>query len=60
MLHCICCDATLRTEEEISQGYCDACQTSIRQVWDKDAYELGQISPKVIYTDLDWTNFTED
>jgi hypothetical protein len=59
MPKCVACDVDLQKSGEIVRGYCDECQVSIRTVFDKDAFALGQYQKgkdgKIINT-LDWTN----
>lgn len=53
---CVCCDAIGTISDE--NPYCDDCQKDIRQVFDKDAYCLGQMSKGMGKdVDLDWTNY---
>jgi hypothetical protein len=59
MARCIACDEIMVSSMEINRGYCDGCQTGIREVWDKDAFILGQEAGKE-WTDLAWTNLQED
>jgi len=57
MPKCVACDSDLQKSSEMIRGYCDTCQVSIRTVFDKDAYALGQYQKDT--NTLDWTNLTE-
>jgi len=46
------CGELLNTTKEISDGYCTECQQAVRQVWDKDAFILGQ-EDKLAWTSID-------
>jgi ribosomal protein L7Ae-like RNA K-turn-binding protein len=62
MPKCIACDVDLQKSSEVVRGYCDECQVSIRTVFDKDAYALGQYKEtkgSVDNNTLDWTNFLD-
>lgn len=52
-MYCFCGEQ-LRTQTEYNNGCCDKCQQAARQVWDKDAFVLGQEGK------LDWTSAEED
>jgi hypothetical protein len=42
---------------ELENEYCSECQKYIRKVFDKDAYELGQVTKQSGngWSGLDWT-----
>ena len=62
MPKCVACDEDLQKSSEIVRGYCDECQVSVRSVFDKDAYALGQYQKAKNgenINNLDWTNTAE-
>lgn len=48
-MHCVCCNILL-SESNIStnRDYCDVCQNFIREVFDKDMYELDSLEVAVV------------
>lgn len=60
-MRCIACNKIL-SGSEIDEEYCHICQPYIREVFDKDAYILGQSTIPNDETDkgLSWTTLIEE
>ena len=54
-IRCCCCDKPLVGSEYIGEDYCEECQTYVRQVFDKEMYELDKTTKPSKEFDVTWT-----